>query len=158
MNIANLYRKIKQVLNDSNIALVNRGLSEVDNLSKILSEIAKSGEINYFPFVISREIVELTPEELGHPTQIRQYAFQHCTSLESITIPNSVTTIDNMAFFGCTSLVNIYLNPTIPPALGGSSAIPTTTTIHVPIDSGDAYKSATNWSYHSARIVEDIEI
>jgi hypothetical protein len=57
----------------------------------------------------------------------------------------------------CKNLKNIYLKSTTPPTLGynnhfgGSSA-----TIHVPIGSGDAYRSATNWSQFADDIVEDI--
>ena len=91
-------------------------------------------------------------------TIIDFYAFGYCKSLKNITIPNNVITIGNNAFLGCESLTDIYLNPTTPPSLGLTGSIPSTTTIHVPIGSGEAYKSATNWSYHSDRIVEDIEI
>jgi len=38
-------------------------------------------------------------------TIIRDYAFQDCTSLKTITIPSSVTNIGDYAFFGCSSLV-----------------------------------------------------
>lgn len=91
-------------------------------------------------------------------TSIGNGAFYGCDSLTSITIPDSVTSIDYNAFLSCTRLADIYLNPTTPPSLSSTSAIPDHTTIHVPVGSGDAYKSATNWSYHSSRIVEDIEI
>ena len=44
---------------------------------------------------------------------IRNGAFFNCTSLSSVTIPNSVTTIGNGAFYNCTSLSNINFNGTI---------------------------------------------
>ena len=46
-------------------------------------------------------------------TTIGDGAFSTCTSLSSVTIPNSVTTIDNRAFYSCTSLSNINFNGTI---------------------------------------------
>ncbi len=40
---------------------------------------------------------------------IREYAFRNCSSLKSITIPNSVTSISNHAFEDCTALTNITI-------------------------------------------------
>ena len=40
---------------------------------------------------------------------IGEYAFRNCSSLKSITIPNSVTSISNSAFEDCTSLTNITI-------------------------------------------------
>ena len=89
---------------------------------------------------------------------IHNYAFYNCTTLDNVIIPSAVRTIGEYAFYGCNYLDNLYLNSTTPPSLGNTSAIPNHTTIHVPIGSGEAYKSSTNWSYHSDRIVEDITI
>ena len=41
-------------------------------------------------------------------TSIGEGAFAHCTSLSNITIPNSVTRIENYAFYGCKNLSDIY--------------------------------------------------
>ena len=40
-------------------------------------------------------------------TSIRDYAFLHCTSLTSVTIPASVTSIGGGAFLNCTNLTNV---------------------------------------------------
>ena len=37
-------------------------------------------------------------------------SFGHCTSLKSYTIPESVTSIDGAAFYGCTNLTNLNVN------------------------------------------------
>ena len=46
-------------------------------------------------------------------TLIREYAFQWCTSLSKITLPNSVETIGTSAFKRCTSLTAITLPASI---------------------------------------------
>jgi hypothetical protein len=92
-------------------------------------------------------------------TTISNYAFDYCYSLASVTIPNSVTTIDNYAFRYCYGMAHYYVYSTTPPVLGGSSVfngIPADCVIHVPAASLSAYKSATNWSAHSAKMVGDL--
>ena len=36
--------------------------------------------------------------------------FNNCQSLQSVTIPDSVTNIDNRAFYGCESLQSIFIS------------------------------------------------
>ena len=42
-------------------------------------------------------------------TSIENYAFFECSSLTSVTIPNSVTSIGNYAFYGCSGLTSVTI-------------------------------------------------
>ena len=48
----------------------------------------------------------------GSVTSVGNYAFCGCTSLTSITIPDSVTTIELHAFYDCKNLETVYYNGT----------------------------------------------
>ena len=85
-------------------------------------------------------------------TSIGIYAFQRCSGLSSIIIGKGVTNIGNQAFFGCSSLTSITINAITPPTLG-SNAIPSSeTNIYVPEESVYAYKVASGWSSYSNKI------
>ena len=53
-------------------------------------------------------------------TGIGSYAFQYCSGLTSVTIPNSVTSIEYGAFWGCSGLTSVTI-PNSVTSIGGSA-------------------------------------
>lgn len=90
----------------------------------------------------------------GVITEIGATAFYACYNLTSISIPKSVDIINTYAFVGCTNLADVTCKPTTPPSLGlnifTNSII---STVHVPVNSVDAYKSANGWVFYKENIV-----
>ena len=88
-------------------------------------------------------------------TTIGRYAFYLCSSLTSVTIPDSVTSIGREAFYGCSSLTSVYCKAVTPPT-GDYDMFPYNVSdrkIYVPMESVEAYKSATRWSSYASDIV-----
>ena len=82
-------------------------------------------------------------------------AFNGCSSLTSVTIPDGVTSIEVYAFYECSSLKQLILFPSTPPTLG-SGAIPyNVQSIYVQQSSKTAYQAATNWNGFASKIVGD---
>ena len=63
-------------------------------------------------------------------------AFHDCTTLESVTIPASVTEIGVQAFYNCTSLSSVYCKATTPPV-----AVYVENSIWKPFDGNALYRS-----------------
>ena len=81
-------------------------------------------------------------------------AFGGCTSLTTVTIPNSVRSIGSWAFYGCTGLTSVTVQATTPPTLSNGNAFGNTNNcpIYVPAESVDTYKAASGWSTLASRI------
>ena len=80
---------------------------------------------------------------------IANYAFDECESLQSITIPDSVTYIGIGAFRNCTSLKEVCCMAVEPPTLGSDYVFYNNATglkFYVQITSLDAYEKAKYWS------------
>ncbi len=75
-------------------------------------------------------------------------ALSGCSGLSSITIPSSVTSIDDYAFYWCTNLTEITCEAIIPPTIGGSQTfeeVNRTLPLYVPAESVEAYQTANYW-------------
>ena len=82
-------------------------------------------------------------------TSIGDKAFAQ-TLLTSVTIPDSVTSIESGAFMYCRSLTKVYCKPTTPPAIGSMSlGNAAGLKIYVPRNSVEAYKSAEAWASYA---------
>lgn len=85
---------------------------------------------------------------------ISDCAFQNDRTLSSVTIPSGVTSIGGSVFRNCSGLTSITVEATTPPSLGTSVFDNTNNcNIYVPCASVSAYRTATNWSAYSSRIL-----
>ena len=83
---------------------------------------------------------------------VQSYSFEGWSSLNSVTIPNSVTYIGNNAFYECSGLTSVTVEATTPPSVY-SYSFPANQRIYVPIGTLAAYKS-TNWNNFDLRVFD----
>ena len=90
-------------------------------------------------------------------TGIALNAFLDCKGLTSVTIPSSVKSIGSSAFGRCTNLNNIYSEIQTPFAISGDVfSTYTTATLTVPKGTKSAYQSKSGWNKFS-HITESLE-
>ena len=81
--------------------------------------------------------------------EIPYAAFMSCFYLSSITLPSTITTIGDCAFYGCFGLTSINMLPEEPPTLGNNAfeGVPNDIPVNVPCGTVEAYKAAPGWDY-----------
>ena len=94
-------------------------------------------------------------------TSIGDFAFYGCSGLTSVTIPNSVTSIGDNAFNGCSKLENVYCCAESVPSTGDyvfKGMDIANVTLHVPASAIEAYKTTTPWSeFGTIKAIEETE-
>ncbi len=79
-------------------------------------------------------------------TSIGNHAFYGCSGLTSVTIPNSVTAIREFAFFGCSGLTSVKAMMETPMGIGPHTfSYRTNATLYVPYGCSGAYEGAAYW-------------
>lgn len=146
------YATIKEISIPSSVMSIGRGAFSYSDIETIYNfENTQITEISSSMFSNSKIKNISLPSII---TNIGNSAFSYCYSLTSITIPASVTSIDNYAFQESSKLVTMRIESATPPTLANINAISSATTqIQVPMESVEAYKTATNWANFADIIV-----
>ena len=81
-------------------------------------------------------------------TSLQNTAFYGCTSLVSITLPSSVSALGNGSFYNCTSLAMMTVYAETPPTVGTNAFknVPTDMAVQVLCEAYEAYLTANGWS------------
>ena len=128
--------------------------TKVYTLSFRLSDDGQSYTITFANSSISGDI-NIPSTYNGKPvTSIGKEVFINCTSLTSITIPDSVTTIGDYAFYGCTGLTSIVIPDSVirigSSAFGGCSSLESLTIPFVGAEAG--VTDSSTYQYPLGRI------
>ena len=109
-NAARNYNTITVTASEVSDTISN--LTEGGSYTIIVTDAIGSETISAINTVLqnnSNAMVNLDLSETTGLESIGQFAFQDCSSLTSVTIPDSVTSIGSSAFAGCSSLTSVTI-------------------------------------------------
>lgn len=114
-----------------------------------------AGELQLYVTNVSQDAFgnsKLTRVYLYNVSVVSKQAFQGSKEIEMVELGDKVTSIGSYAFYQSPAkMTTIICRAATPPTLGDGNTF-TKATIYVPDASVDAYKAATGWSTHAARI------
>jgi uncharacterized repeat protein (TIGR02543 family) len=94
----------------------------------------------------------------GSITDIGDAVFEACSNLKQVTLPCTINSIGNYAFYKCLGLQHFYIGKSTPVSLTSNVfyMLPQNTQLHVPVDATAAYSGASQWNIF-ASIQGDIQ-
>ena len=105
---------------------------------------------------LNRTVTKYSEEDLVGLESLKDNAFYYQSAITSITFPNTLKSIGNTPFLGCSKLTTVRFTSAEPPALG-TRPFPTGNTfrtIYVPKGSLEAYQNAYGFSDFASKIRE----
>lgn len=88
--------------------IIVNGIS-YDANNYLMEATVVEGDTKHSGHVVIPNIIEDYDGTTYRVTTIGNRAFQNCTALTNVTIPNSIKTIRSRAFYGCTALTNVTI-------------------------------------------------
>ena len=139
--------------------LCNNGADLYLNGALVINAVIPSGitKINKYAFEGYTNLQSVTFAADSLLQSIGEGAFQDCTSLASIEIPDSVTSIDWGAFEGCTSLASIEI-PSGVTSIGSSTFRDCTNLQSVTFAADSLLQSIGNYAFEGCTSLVNIEI
>ncbi len=91
--------------------IYDKNMTQIIYVPEDITEVCIPKTVTYFAYAFQgkTKLTRVTFEQGAQCTSISQRAFEGCTSLVSVEIPEGVTQIEEGAFCGCTSLTEIVI-------------------------------------------------